>query len=172
MAARGSSIFLGTEKFTSPSSSSSPFILSCKTPLNPITFLDSRHPPFLSCILYPITLIHHVCFTFVESCKLYPQTLDSTLSLRVLSPLSRNVLTIPSQLPRASPIARSAAFARSPLASTFARYESTAAEPKVTGSVIGIDLGTTNSAVAVMEGKVPRIIENAEGKSRSKSSSH
>ncbi|BAP69894.1 heat shock protein SSC1 [Kluyveromyces marxianus] len=34
---------------------------------------------------------------------------------------------------------------------------------KVQGSVIGIDLGTTNSAVAVMEGKVPKIIENAEG---------
>ncbi len=31
------------------------------------------------------------------------------------------------------------------------------------GSVIGIDLGTTNSAVAIMEGKVPRIIENSEG---------
>jgi molecular chaperone DnaK len=29
--------------------------------------------------------------------------------------------------------------------------------------VIGIDLGTTNSAVAIMEGKVPRIIENSEG---------
>ncbi|ODV86803.1 hypothetical protein CANARDRAFT_27191 [[Candida] arabinofermentans NRRL YB-2248] len=34
---------------------------------------------------------------------------------------------------------------------------------KVTGTVIGIDLGTTNSAVAVMEGKIPKIIENAEG---------
>lgn len=34
---------------------------------------------------------------------------------------------------------------------------------KVKGQVIGIDLGTTNSAVAVMEGKSPRIIENAEG---------
>lgn len=30
--------------------------------------------------------------------------------------------------------------------------------------MIGIDLGTTNSAVAIMEGKVPRIIENSEGK--------
>lgn len=29
--------------------------------------------------------------------------------------------------------------------------------------VIGIDLGTTNSCVAVMEGKVPRVIENSEG---------
>lgn len=29
--------------------------------------------------------------------------------------------------------------------------------------VIGIDLGTTNSCVAVMEGKAPRVIENSEG---------
>jgi len=29
--------------------------------------------------------------------------------------------------------------------------------------VIGIDLGTTNSCVAVMEGKMPRVIENSEG---------
>jgi molecular chaperone DnaK len=39
------------------------------------------------------------------------------------------------------------------------------ADEKVKGHVIGIDLGTTNSAVAVMEGKQPRIIENAEGMS-------
>ncbi len=31
------------------------------------------------------------------------------------------------------------------------------------GKVIGIDLGTTNSCVAIMEGKSPRVIENAEG---------
>jgi molecular chaperone DnaK len=31
------------------------------------------------------------------------------------------------------------------------------------GNIIGIDLGTTNSCVAVMEGKAPRVIENAEG---------
>lgn len=32
-----------------------------------------------------------------------------------------------------------------------------------TGDIIGIDLGTTNSCVSIMEGKTPRVIENAEG---------
>ncbi|HLB06588.1 MAG TPA: molecular chaperone DnaK [Alphaproteobacteria bacterium] len=31
------------------------------------------------------------------------------------------------------------------------------------GKVVGIDLGTTNSCVAIMEGKEPRVIENMEG---------
>src|SRR5438477_128526 len=34
---------------------------------------------------------------------------------------------------------------------------------KTMGKVIGIDLGTTNSCVAVMEGAAPKVIENAEG---------
>ena len=42
--------------------------------------------------------------------------------------------------------------------SLFANFSS-----KKTGDVIGIDLGTTNSCVAVMEGSTPKVIENAEG---------
>ncbi|KAH8432164.1 Hsp70 ATPase ssc1 [Aspergillus melleus] len=66
-------------------------------------------------------------------------------------------------LPRASSIARPSTF-RVPTTS-FRRWNSTeGGEEKVKGQVIGIDLGTTNSAVAVMEGKTPKIIENTEGK--------
>lgn len=39
----------------------------------------------------------------------------------------------------------------------------TYASEAIRGNVIGIDLGTTNSCVAVMEGKTPKVIENAEG---------
>ena len=31
------------------------------------------------------------------------------------------------------------------------------------GKIIGIDLGTTNSCVAVMDGDKPRVLENSEG---------
>ncbi|KAK2741565.1 70-kilodalton heat shock protein [Myotisia sp. PD_48] len=65
-------------------------------------------------------------------------------------------------LPRAS-----SSFIRSPAirvpSTSFRRWNSTEGEGKVKGQVIGIDLGTTNSAVAIMEGKTPRIIENSEG---------
>ncbi|KAJ5320168.1 hypothetical protein PENANT_c025G06268 [Penicillium antarcticum] len=69
--------------------------------------------------------------------------------------------TITRALPRA-------AFARTPASrfpgASIRRWNSTeGGEEKVKGQVIGIDLGTTNSAVAVMEGKAPKIIENAEG---------
>ncbi|KAL5016558.1 hypothetical protein ScPMuIL_006147 [Solemya velum] len=37
------------------------------------------------------------------------------------------------------------------------------ASDKVKGHVIGIDLGTTNSCVAIMEGKTPKVLENSEG---------
>ncbi|UCD39310.1 MAG: Hsp70 family protein, partial [Fidelibacterota bacterium] len=31
------------------------------------------------------------------------------------------------------------------------------------GKIIGIDLGTTNSCIAVMEGGSPNVIQNSEG---------
>ncbi|KXX79784.1 Heat shock 70 kDa protein [Madurella mycetomatis] len=65
-------------------------------------------------------------------------------------------------LPRATSVAsRSSGMLQKPFAPAFARFQST--DEKVKGAVIGIDLGTTNSAVAIMEGKVPKIIENSEG---------
>jgi len=36
-------------------------------------------------------------------------------------------------------------------------------DKKATGSVIGIDLGTTNSCVAIMDGGTPKVLENSEG---------
>ncbi|KAI5366317.1 Putative Heat shock protein 70 family [Septoria linicola] len=68
-------------------------------------------------------------------------------------------------LPRATSTLRSSAY-RAPLTSQFRRgyaEDTNADSGKVKGPIIGIDLGTTNSAVAVMEGKSPRIIENSEG---------
>ena len=37
-------------------------------------------------------------------------------------------------------------------------------DPEFMSKIIGIDLGTTNSCVSVMEGKEPVVIPNAEGK--------
>jgi molecular chaperone DnaK len=34
---------------------------------------------------------------------------------------------------------------------------------QIMGRIIGIDLGTTNSCIAVLDGKTPKVIENAEG---------
>jgi len=43
------------------------------------------------------------------------------------------------------------------------RWNSGGAEEDISNSVIGIDLGTTNSCVAIMEGNQPKVVENAEG---------
>jgi molecular chaperone DnaK len=43
------------------------------------------------------------------------------------------------------------------------RKFSSQAESGAPSDIIGIDLGTTNSCVAIMEGKDPKVIENAEG---------
>ena len=37
------------------------------------------------------------------------------------------------------------------------------ATEKITGKVLGIDLGTTNSCMAIMEGSEAKVIPNAEG---------
>ena len=42
-------------------------------------------------------------------------------------------------------------------------YLSQRAAGQVQGRVAGIDLGTTNSCVAVMEGTQAKVLENAEG---------
>src|SRR5436190_14020265 len=43
------------------------------------------------------------------------------------------------------------------------RKSATESEERNMGKVIGIDLGTANSCVAVMEGGEPKVIPNAEG---------
>ncbi|PNS21725.1 Heat shock protein [Sphaceloma murrayae] len=63
---------------------------------------------------------------------------------------------------RATPTVRSS-IRPATINSPFRRGYADGGDEKVKGQVIGIDLGTTNSAVAVMEGKTPRIIENSEG---------
>ncbi|KAF8119765.1 heat shock protein 70 family [Boletus edulis] len=55
-------------------------------------------------------------------------------------------------------VARSGNYAGIPR-SSIARNMNT----KINGPVVGIDLGTTNSCVSVMEGKSSRVIENSEG---------
>ncbi|KAF2113288.1 mitochondrial heat shock protein-like protein [Lophiotrema nucula] len=73
------------------------------------------------------------------------------------SRLSRTLLS------RASPAIRPAQRYTPSIGAAFRRGYADASNEKVKGAVIGIDLGTTNSAVALMEGKTPRIIENSEG---------
>nr|POE51036.1 heat shock 70 kda protein [Quercus suber] len=94
--------------------------------------------------------------------------IDFAVRLQIRQALSTSVMLssrlMRSAVPRATSTFRSAAV-RAPITSQFRRgyAEKVDDGEKVKGQVIGIDLGTTNSAVAVMEGKSPRIIENSEG---------
>ncbi|CRK29574.1 hypothetical protein BN1708_005006 [Verticillium longisporum] len=139
----------------------------CSRPkkFRPVSFLSAIiTPPSPQIITLPFPSSLAACIIL-----LLLQHISLSLFLYPAPPLSHPHNTakmMASRLSRALPratSARAAAFARPSFATRFARYESTEAEGKVTGTVIGIDLGTTNSAVAVMEGKIPKIIENAEG---------
>jgi len=57
----------------------------------------------------------------------------------------------------AASVRRAAVLQRAALSSSFSTSAARAT------SIVGIDLGTTNSCVAVMEGSTPRVIENSEG---------
>nr|POE76613.1 heat shock 70 kda protein, mitochondrial [Quercus suber] len=54
-------------------------------------------------------------------------------------------------------------FATSPFVNKWASLARPFSSRPIGSDVIGIDLGTTNSCVSVMEGKNPKVIENAEG---------
>eukprot|EP00055_Hartaetosiga_balthica_P002696 m.4908 g.4908 ORF g.4908 m.4908 type:complete len:665 (+) comp2311_c0_seq1:293-2287(+) len=58
---------------------------------------------------------------------------------------------------------RANVIARTPITSSSIVQSVRCLSSKIQGYVIGIDLGTTNSCVAIMEGKNARVIENAEG---------
>lgn len=127
-----------------------------------------------NCLL--LSIHSHVVFKIFKSCK------------KCLQGSFKFVAYIFLQLPRATTsAARSATLRRTPLGSSFVRSYADGGEEKVKGAVIGIDLGknstsdtplnvgphtdmrflgTTNSAVAIMEGKIPKIIENSEGASQ------
>ena len=69
--------------------------------------------------------------------------------------------------PSAAAYLHKSSWKQNTLAATAGRmYSASAYAPKAAdaGDIIGIDLGTTNSCVAVMEGKAARVIENAEGR--------
>src|SRR5262249_8969415 len=73
--------------------------------------------------------------------------------------------------PRAASNEDAALDERAPLSKAAAAHASrgahneleSAGRTTVMGKIIGIDLGTTNSVVAVMEGKEPKVIVNEEG---------
>ncbi|KAF9609660.1 hypothetical protein IFM89_017839 [Coptis chinensis] len=54
-------------------------------------------------------------------------------------------------------------FVSSPFGQTWASLTRPFSSKPPANDIVGIDLGTTNSCVAVMEGKAPKVIENSEG---------
>lgn len=69
---------------------------------------------------------------------------------------------VSSVLPQASNFLK-ASYGMSSLSQRWATAARAFSSKPASADVIGIDLGTTNSCVSVMEGKTPKVIENAEG---------
>lgn len=149
---------------TSPSLHNSPSRIVDTFPLFPTSprcgtsfyFIFSLHNDVLASIS-SCKFAHHrtgPCFRLLPS-HLFPYSFSRN---QLREAIARLTTSTSSQLPRAT---RFAAPLRKSATPAFARFQST--DEKVKGSVIGIDLGTTNSAVAIMEGKAPKIIENSEG---------
>ncbi|XP_074578799.1 heat shock 70 kDa protein, mitochondrial-like [Curcuma longa] len=69
---------------------------------------------------------------------------------------------VSSSLPQASNFLK-ASYGMSSLPQRWATVARAFSSKPASADVIGIDLGTTNSCVSVMEGKTPKVIENAEG---------
>uniref|UniRef100_A0A0D9XF60 Uncharacterized protein n=1 Tax=Leersia perrieri TaxID=77586 RepID=A0A0D9XF60_9ORYZ len=83
--------------------------------------------------------------------------IGSLIASRLARPAGRALASAVSQAPRARHPAAP------PLLSRFEAVARAFSSKPVAGDIVGIDLGTTNSCVSVMEGKTPRVIENAEG---------
>jgi hypothetical protein len=123
------------------------------------TFPDCFILYFIIAVIIPHPIAHwhhreHVGLKDVAKCKSQPS------SSRHAS--DRDLTFYQQAVPRASTTSLRSSVGRVSLASRYQRGYADDSD-KVKGPIIGIDLGTTNSAVAVMEGKAPRIIENSEG---------
>ncbi|KAG6491271.1 heat shock 70 kDa protein, mitochondrial-like [Zingiber officinale] len=83
----------------------------------------------------------------------------------LLSRMSRSkafTSAVSSALPQASSFLK-ASYGMSSLSQRWTTAARAFSSKPASADVIGIDLGTTNSCVSVMEGKTPKVIENAEG---------
>ncbi|CAL9097584.1 unnamed protein product [Musa acuminata var. zebrina] len=88
--------------------------------------------------------------------------IGSVLLSRMARSRSRSLVSaVTSALPQTSNLLK--ASHGTPLTQRWAAAARAFSSKPVSSDVIGIDLGTTNSCVSVMEGKSPKVIENAEG---------
>ncbi|THU52000.1 hypothetical protein C4D60_Mb06t36990 [Musa balbisiana] len=88
--------------------------------------------------------------------------IGSVLVSRMARSRSRSLVSaVTSALPQTSNLLK--ASHGTPLTQRWAAAARAFSSKPVSSDVIGIDLGTTNSCVSVMEGKSPKVIENAEG---------